>query len=542
MVDRLVNIQVGWGEPTEDGDFIFNFHIQMGRTSWREMTDYKSLSALNIAFKDSREEFKTIPFPHFGKKESAFIVSVFQETRYDKEKIKAIERHRSLMEIWINTITDNIARVSSETRRLCHILFFTTDEYSARFEAWMRSQGIFDSSSLESIEEGEESSQKSNHLIYSLLNGNHKSKSAPLTLSRRNLDKTLKKKDYLRGNVAGTETVYSDSKTEGARSIFSNMFGQKAKSVMSDEDPKELVGDEAIQALSAHNKIHILLTTEVLRSQESHSGVQVYSVHLRVTGKGSSPILFRVFQRYNVFKQLWHKLLEINDEITNKSTTTAAAAATSSGNKSLPYANFIKMITSPFPASPVKSYLGLSLNEAELQERYAQIPLHRSTCAEIPPLRFPMYCVLICALLLSVLCRTRMLDRWFRDVCYFYRDMPASAREAVRGFINFDMKVNKDIFVHDQLAWGTIEPNKEDGPVLIVRKSTVVNLHDSALDVGSYEAGAKKSIRYNLKESSDKTSTESSSRVGARVAVDVKSMNGSILRPHATGKKAGSVA
>jgi hypothetical protein len=137
-----------------------------------------------------------------------------------------------------------------------------------------------------------------------------------------------------------------------------------------------------------------------------------------------------------------------------------------------------------------------------------------------------------------------MLDKWFRDVCYFYRDMPAPAREAVRGFINFDMKVNKDIFVHDQLAWGTIEPNKEDGPVLIVRKSTVVNLHDSALDVAAYEASGKKSIRYNLKESSDKTSTESSSRAGAGrgVAVDVKSMNGSILRPHPTGKKAGSVA
>jgi hypothetical protein len=373
MVDRLVSIQVGWGEPTEDGDFIFNFHIQMGRTSWREMTDYKSLSALNIAFKESREEFKSIPFPHFGKKESAFIVSVFQETKYDKEKIKAIERHRSLMEIWINTITDNISRVSTETRRLCRVLLFTTEENSSRFDGWMRSLGIFDSNSLESIEEGDESAQRSSLLISSLLNGNHKHKSAPLTLSRRNLDKTLKKKDYLRGNVAGTETVCSDSKTEGARSVFSNLFAHKAKSVMSDEEPKELAGDEAIQALSAHNKIHILLTTEVQRSQEAHSGVQVYSVYLRVTGRGSSPVVFRVFQRYNVFKQLWHKLLEINDEVTNQNgntTTTAAAAAASSGNnRAPPYANFIKMIISPFPACPVKSYLGLSLNEAELQER-----------------------------------------------------------------------------------------------------------------------------------------------------------------------------
>ena len=120
-----------------------------------------------------------------------------------------------------------------------------------------------------------------------------------------------------------------------------------------------------------------------------------------------------------------------------------------------------------------------------------------------------------------------MLDAWLRDVCYFYRDMPATAREEIRRFLNFNMKTNKDIFVHDQLAWGMIEPNKvKDSAVLILRASTIVNLHDSELDTsadvaargdgtvnganGDGESAARgggmskqKSIRYNLKESNN---------------------------------------
>ena len=60
MVERLVSAHVGWNEPSEDGDFMFNFHMKMGRTSWREMVDYKNLSDLNTAFKASNEEFNSI--------------------------------------------------------------------------------------------------------------------------------------------------------------------------------------------------------------------------------------------------------------------------------------------------------------------------------------------------------------------------------------------------------------------------------------------------------------------------------------------------
>jgi hypothetical protein len=144
--------------------------------------------------------------------------------------------------------------------------------------------------------------------------------------------------------------------------------------------------------------------------------------------------------------------------------------------------------------------------------------------------------------------RTKQLDAWFRDVCYYYRDMPAPAREAVRLFLNFDMKATKDIFVHDQLAWGTIEPNKVDAPVLIVRKSTVVNLHDSAHDTNESAAsiGTQKSVRYNLKQPSQTSVTEkltptstgssASAASGILSSADIRSMNGSILRAPPSGR------
>ena len=151
----------------------------------------------------------------------------------------------------------------------------------------------------------------------------------------------------------------------------------------------------------------------------------------------------------------------------------------------------------------------------------------------------------------SLLYRTRQLDCWFRDVCYYYRDMPAPAREAIREFLTFDMKEKKDIFIHDQLAWGRIEPNKVDAPVLIVRKSTLISLHDSILDANlnvhnqniqknntNYET--KSIIRYNLKEMDNTSSSISNSGITTTTtAIDIKSMNGSILKPY---KKPGSIA
>lgn len=363
---RLLNIRVGWGEPTEEEDFIFNFHINMGLVCWREMADYKSLCTLNIAFKESSSEYSNIPFPAFGKRESQVIMELMRQTECNVEKIKAIERHRAMMEIWINCIMNNIFLISSDARHICRCLFFSSNENTARFDGWMRANGVHEAN-LDSIEEAEES-RMSTHALFSIM-GNNKADNS-MVLNRRNLNKTLKKKDYLRSNVAGSETNNSDKNSE-TKSVISSFFKHKARTVMSEETATE----DVIQALSAQNKTSVVMTTEVQRGLEAQSGVIVYSIYLRVQGKTTAPIIHRVFQRYNGFKQLWNKLVEINEEVTSGRGAVAGASGRNNSNGGTglsakpAYANFIRLIASPFPASPIKSYLGLSLNEAELTER-----------------------------------------------------------------------------------------------------------------------------------------------------------------------------
>lgn len=106
-----------------------------------------------------------------------------------------------------------------------------------------------------------------------------------------------------------------------------------------------------------------------------------------------------------------------------------------------------------------------------------------------------------------LLCRTRALDAWFRQVCVHYRNMPSNARQAVRQFLNFDMSQSKDIFFQDQLAWGVIEQAESSSgrPMLIVQQSVLNTVSDtmkeelgetmSAVDGQGGAAGAKAAAR-----------------------------------------------
>jgi len=389
---QLVSVRVGWGEPTDDGDFIFNFHVRMGLVSWREMADYKSLSTLNNAFKQSSDSYADLPFPNIDRKESLFILEVMQEREFNKEKIKAVERHRVLMEIWINYLMQHILSVSSETRRMCKVLLFSSPENASRFNGWMRANSIFEGDSgLDSISEHDEGghNEREQHSLFSL---HPRKKDVTLTLSKENLTRVIKKKDYLRNNVAGSDTARSDTHSDSSKtkSRFGGLFTKKhkAKSVASDEPTivreareRDNTGHDAIAALSALNKTSVLMTTQVQRGEENASGVQVYNLYLRVSSKANTPVVYRTAQRYKNFKLLHNKLWEINDEITSGasssarrheeslSTATTGFAAPTAASKSAPYKDFMRVINAPFPALPIKSYFRMSLNDKELHNR-----------------------------------------------------------------------------------------------------------------------------------------------------------------------------
>lgn len=355
----------------------------MGLVSWREMADYKSLCTLNIAFKESSSKYNHIPFPALGNKYSQSIMECMRLKVFNLEKINTLERHRAQMETWINCIMNNIFTVSSNVRHICRCLFFSSEQNCARFDSWMRSNGIHEAN-LDIIEEGEdESRQTTTQLLFSITGSNNPIPDNSAVLSRQNLNKALKKKDYLLKNVAGSETNNSDNGSE-SRSILSSFFKHKTnKSVMSEDTVREISGtssiEDVIQALSAQNKTSILMTTAVQRGQEAESGVQLYNVYLRIQGKTSTPIIHRVFQRYNGFKKLCSKLIEIDEEVTSRQNNSNTTDGNPSGRNNSTgmqmqstkpaYAHFMKLVTSPFPTSPIKSYLGLSLNDAELTER-----------------------------------------------------------------------------------------------------------------------------------------------------------------------------
>lgn len=76
-----------------------------------------------------------------------------------------------------------------------------------------------------------------------------------------------------------------------------------------------------------------------------------------------------------------------------------------------------------------------------------------------------------------------MLDEWFRDVAYNYKNMPASARTLVRQFLNFDMSRLADIFFQDQLAWGTIDLGvKRNTPIIVVQQNILNSVPEEVLD------------------------------------------------------------
>lgn len=147
--------------------------------------------------------------------------------------------------------------------------------------------------------------------------------------------------------------------------------------------------------------------------------------------------------------------------------------------------------------------------------------------------------------------RTRMLDAWFREVAFYYRDMPATAREAVRTFLNFDMKKPTDVFVHDQLAWGMMETPKADAPLLIVRHSTIIKLHDSVLDesqkhasqsAGTEDSTQTKAIRYNLKDSNKASDKDRHSNKEGKTSKKSPMSNSSRTSSSRPSNKAKSVA
>ena len=127
----------------------------------------------------------------------------------------------------------------------------------------------------------------------------------------------------------------------------------------------------------------------------------------------------------------------------------------------------------------MKSYFGFSLNDTDLSER------------------------------------TRMLDHWFRDVCFNYRRFPPVAKAVLRDFLRFDMSDQNHIYIQDQLAWGMVEAPRSNA-VALIYNSKVMDQHsrdylDELLETAStstYSEFNTRSLSHGQSQGHNKSKTQ----------------------------------
>jgi hypothetical protein len=375
MVDRsemLASAQVGWCEPDKlPTSLAFNVHLKMNSvTFWRVVVDYDDFTKLDSTLKGGSPKGLTCTLPVLGLKEVEDICAFLQIKHFDGDKIKVLDSLRVSIEAWINGVFSNIAWVHSETRRMCRNMFFKSYERMNIFDEYMRSKGIFDTNSLTSIEEGDDSRLTTGNLSLLMPLPHDVSE---LALNENNLHHTTGKQKKKEG------TVNSDAlSTASKKSRFPKWLsgGNKAKSVVSDELVRTTTAeDAAIVAMSGLSKTHSVMKVEVHRGKMAGAGVHVHQVVLRVCSttvhSPLQPIVYRTYQRYSAFRQLWLKLTEINDKIVKAAARVEAPTLpgeiAAEPNYSQ-YVNFVQLISAPFPTRTM-SFLGAGLTEAEHLER-----------------------------------------------------------------------------------------------------------------------------------------------------------------------------
>lgn len=448
-----MKVLVGYSEPFENR-LAFNFHIRVEDHQWTEVVDYYTLGQLDNTINRETDEFRHIQFLSFGNDDVQKVIKSLVSNDYNIDTIKSLERHRKIIQVWINFVFDNVFKLDDECRQLLKQLFFLSVEKIACYERHF----------FNSIAASKDSSS---------------STSLPKKMSSSIVHRGIFNKKVKFGTTFSRDKNKSfilpeDSSSQKRTSIF----GGTIRDFMSDVGGNaKLKTEPKPESVTAAPKI---LKVEVQRGHggEGGRGVLTYEINLRVRissidkdkekdkGKGKHkgkqkqppqqqepPVVHTTHQRYSNFKKFMTKLFDLNakysarkqgskdygvDRESNSRDTPLSAfdVHVHTQQASSPYENFLDLITAPFPFG-LKSYLGISLNDTDLSER------------------------------------TRMLDSWMRDICYHYRYFPPSAKELVRNFLNFDMTEPIDILVQDQLHWGKIEAPRSAPHLLIMQQSVL---------------------------------------------------------------------
>lgn len=416
--DIILDIRVGWGSPhlTNEEAIYFNFHVTLDEFSWHETIEYGALFELKNTMQLYRVPIDQTQFPNLSE-DYEMISAVLSERIFVMENLKMLDRMTKAFESWIKEIFINLGKLDEKSVLIIKQLFFNTKMKLSKYELLLKYTGTSDKSS-DSTAKKVASGGRRGSVFTAMTNLLHLPVHSQPKLNSENLEKLQQRDGRGSGAVSAVPSkaksvvserpptgrgggVPSSRRTSLAYFGLGGKGGTQKTSKASDEDVNSAGGGGAGSgnptALDIVNN-SLLLNTEVQRGQETQQGLVIYEIILKVTGKKlKAPMLFIAHQRYSSFQKLYMKLNEINKQLSpnlssntpatsptksnpnsnnnsrnsrnSKDNNTTPVVATGKASTASPYADFIHLLSAPFPALPMKCYFGMSLNESELSQR-----------------------------------------------------------------------------------------------------------------------------------------------------------------------------
>jgi hypothetical protein len=405
---NLIELHVGFAAPFVNGnqlthqngetEIFENFHLTLNGFSWVETIDYRYLYDLNtniIPFGDDEALLQS--FPNLSPDEFITMHKMLTDRDFDEANVKLLQSHTKNMETWMYTVICNLHKIDEESRQMCKQLFFRSEEKLVKYEHLVKL--LKNKQLLEDRESGSSMENSGLNKVFRAMTSLFSlgSQRNPSMLSERNLERHTRIEESRavrailseNANNNGGENKSVSGKSgqqitpSGVGSKKRTSFFARSMGTRSAMDKKEIAGGvggsgsvlptgavTGPQTALDVAKNTALLKIEVTRGNEAQAGVVMYDITLRMAGKkgmksptGGSNI-YKVSQRFSAFKKLWMSLIDINNESLKPTTNSVG-----SGPPASAYQDFIQMIKPPFPALPMKCYLGFSLNESELSQR-----------------------------------------------------------------------------------------------------------------------------------------------------------------------------
>lgn len=291
-----IQIEVGWGYLYDNDLITINFHMKFDIYQWKEVVSLDKLSLFNsLKYIINNKQFE---FPIVNINEKMILINKLLETKFIRNDIVEIEYYRLKIEYWINYLIQFINDFDIETQNFIK-------------EKWFYSQ-VEHHNIFQNLLLIKEENPNSTNIITTTSDNNNKIKKNILKFHKFHLFRHKPKnnnkeygivtKDALTNNSTTNQLNcniginnnnninrgYQSSVEEKPVTFYKHVM-KYAQSISSDVNKKhEEFMDEMINqttTTAATRKPTAVLKIEVLKGQQIKSGLHIYIVYLRVTGK-----------------------------------------------------------------------------------------------------------------------------------------------------------------------------------------------------------------------------------------------------------------